>query len=195
MTRHTGIPLLPEHVSLGHRSASRTCATSAAPPTPHPPYLQAESLWYHLDIIKSLASMCSEVFQGGAVQYAFTTIPTYPRQGPGPMLPPPHPAPPHTPQHPFTHTPHHHRHPPALHPPRCLDARHCPQSASRCGQSMLRCPTITLHSPTSPQCAPCAVCPVLQRPDRLHGVHQGGRGPAAGCSRAAAAAALVAGGA
>ncbi|KAL4459059.1 hypothetical protein ABPG75_013924 [Micractinium tetrahymenae] len=39
---------------------------------------QAESLWYHLEIIKSLAAMCSEVFQGGAVQYAFTTIPTYP---------------------------------------------------------------------------------------------------------------------
>ncbi len=34
---------------------------------------------YHLEIIKSLAAMCSEVFQGGAVQYAFTTIPTYPR--------------------------------------------------------------------------------------------------------------------
>lgn len=44
--------------------------------------LQAESLWYHLDIIKSLAAMCSEVFQGGAVQYAFTTIPTYPRWAP-----------------------------------------------------------------------------------------------------------------
>ncbi|EFN53284.1 hypothetical protein CHLNCDRAFT_26108 [Chlorella variabilis] len=39
---------------------------------------QAESLWYHLEIIKSLAAMCAEVFQGGAVQYAFTTIPTYP---------------------------------------------------------------------------------------------------------------------
>lgn len=34
---------------------------------------------YHLEIIKSLAAMCAEVFQGGAVQYAFTTIPTYPR--------------------------------------------------------------------------------------------------------------------
>jgi spermidine synthase len=42
---------------------------------------QAESLWYHLEIIKSLASMCRDVFQtdkGGSVQYAFTTIPTYP---------------------------------------------------------------------------------------------------------------------
>lgn len=39
---------------------------------------QAESLWYHLEIIKSLAAMCKEVFVGGSVQYAFTTIPTYP---------------------------------------------------------------------------------------------------------------------
>lgn len=34
---------------------------------------------YHLEIIKSLAAMCSEVFVGGGVQYGFTTIPTYPR--------------------------------------------------------------------------------------------------------------------
>jgi hypothetical protein len=39
---------------------------------------QAESLWLHLDIIKALASMCGRVFEGGAVQYAYTTIPTYP---------------------------------------------------------------------------------------------------------------------
>lgn len=39
---------------------------------------QGESLWYHLDIIKSLAAMCREVFVGGTIQYAFTTIPTYP---------------------------------------------------------------------------------------------------------------------
>jgi spermidine synthase len=39
---------------------------------------QAESLWYHIEIIKSLAAMCKEVFVGGSVQYAFTTIPTYP---------------------------------------------------------------------------------------------------------------------
>jgi spermidine synthase len=39
---------------------------------------QAESLWYHMDIIKSLAAMCREVFAGGSVQYAYTTIPTYP---------------------------------------------------------------------------------------------------------------------
>ena len=40
---------------------------------------QGESLWLHLDIIKSLAAMCHEVFVGGSVQYAYTTIPTYPR--------------------------------------------------------------------------------------------------------------------
>lgn len=40
---------------------------------------QGESLWLHLDIIKSLAAMCHEVFVGGTVQYAYTTIPTYPR--------------------------------------------------------------------------------------------------------------------
>jgi spermidine synthase len=59
---------------------------------------QAESLWLHLDVIESLASMCSEVFgaegagaeaggaagassspsSGGSVAYAYTTIPTYP---------------------------------------------------------------------------------------------------------------------
>jgi hypothetical protein len=39
---------------------------------------QAESLWLHLDIIKALAAMCRRVFEGGSVQYAYTTIPTYP---------------------------------------------------------------------------------------------------------------------
>lgn len=39
---------------------------------------QAESLWLHLDIIEALAKMCSDVFKGGSVEYAFTTIPTYP---------------------------------------------------------------------------------------------------------------------
>ncbi len=43
------------------------------------PYVQGESLWLHLDIIKELAAMCHEVFVGGTVQYAYTTIPTYPR--------------------------------------------------------------------------------------------------------------------
>eukprot|EP00887_Chlorella_sp_A99_P006720 scaffold3.g6720.t1 len=40
---------------------------------------QGESQWLHLEIIQSLAAMCKEVFVGGSVQYAFTTIPTYPR--------------------------------------------------------------------------------------------------------------------
>ena len=39
---------------------------------------QAESQWYHLEIIKSLAAMCKKVFVGGTVQYGYTTIPTYP---------------------------------------------------------------------------------------------------------------------
>lgn len=39
---------------------------------------QAESLWLHLPIIKDLAAMCSRVFVGGSIQYAYTTIPTYP---------------------------------------------------------------------------------------------------------------------
>ena len=40
---------------------------------------QAESLWLHLPIITELATMCHRVFAGGSVQYAYTTIPTYPR--------------------------------------------------------------------------------------------------------------------
>jgi spermidine synthase len=39
---------------------------------------QAESLWLHLPIITELATMCHRVFAGGSVQYAYTTIPTYP---------------------------------------------------------------------------------------------------------------------
>ncbi|CAN6651798.1 hypothetical protein TRVA0_025S01266 [Trichomonascus vanleenenianus] len=37
---------------------------------------QAESMWIHLDIIKKLKSDCKEVFPN--VEYAYTTIPTYP---------------------------------------------------------------------------------------------------------------------
>ena len=40
---------------------------------------QGESLWLHMDIIKTLAAMCREVFVDGTVSYAYTTIPTYPR--------------------------------------------------------------------------------------------------------------------
>lgn len=47
---------------------------------------QAESLWYHLEIIQTLAAMCGEVFAGGSVQYAYTTIPTYPSGQIGFML-------------------------------------------------------------------------------------------------------------
>lgn len=39
---------------------------------------QGESQWYHLDVIQTLAGMCKEVFVGGSVNYAYTTIPTYP---------------------------------------------------------------------------------------------------------------------
>lgn len=39
---------------------------------------QAESLWLHMDIIESLAQVCKEIFVGGALNYAYTTIPTYP---------------------------------------------------------------------------------------------------------------------
>lgn len=47
---------------------------------------QAESLWLHLDVIKALAGMCCEVFKGGSVSYAFTTIPTYPSGQIGMMI-------------------------------------------------------------------------------------------------------------
>eukprot|EP00878_Enallax_costatus_P005950 GHUV01006241.1.p1 GENE.GHUV01006241.1~~GHUV01006241.1.p1 ORF type:complete len:322 (+),score=76.82 GHUV01006241.1:184-1149(+) len=47
---------------------------------------QAESLWLHLDIISSLADMCKQVFVGGSVTYAYTTIPTYPSGQIGMML-------------------------------------------------------------------------------------------------------------
>lgn len=39
---------------------------------------QGESIWLHLEIIKEVTKMCREIFQGGAVSYAYTTIPTYP---------------------------------------------------------------------------------------------------------------------
>lgn len=39
---------------------------------------QAESLWLHMEVIKSLACMCKQVFAGGSVCYGYTTIPTYP---------------------------------------------------------------------------------------------------------------------
>ena len=47
---------------------------------------QGESLWLHIDIITEVARMCKEVFVNGTVQYAFTTIPTYPSGQIGFML-------------------------------------------------------------------------------------------------------------
>jgi spermidine synthase len=40
---------------------------------------QAESIWLHLPIIKELAQACHHTFKDGTVQYAFTSVPTYPR--------------------------------------------------------------------------------------------------------------------
>nr|VDD56630.1 unnamed protein product [Brassica oleracea] len=39
---------------------------------------QAESLWLHMDIIEDIVSNCREIFKG-SVNYAWTSVPTYPR--------------------------------------------------------------------------------------------------------------------
>uniref|UniRef100_A0A7S1SKC8 spermidine synthase n=1 Tax=Tetraselmis chuii TaxID=63592 RepID=A0A7S1SKC8_9CHLO len=39
---------------------------------------QGESLWLHMPIIEEVAKMCKDIFKGGTVNYAYTTIPTYP---------------------------------------------------------------------------------------------------------------------
>lgn len=39
---------------------------------------QGECLWLHLPLIRGMREMAANVFQGGQVDYAFTTIPTYP---------------------------------------------------------------------------------------------------------------------
>lgn len=39
---------------------------------------QAESFWLHLDIIEGIAANCRQIFKG-SVNYAWTSIPTYPR--------------------------------------------------------------------------------------------------------------------
>ena len=39
---------------------------------------QAESLWLHLPIIKDIALACPHTFKG-SVNYAWTSVPTYPR--------------------------------------------------------------------------------------------------------------------
>lgn len=39
---------------------------------------QAESIWLHMDIIENIVANCREIFKG-SVNYAWTTVPTYPR--------------------------------------------------------------------------------------------------------------------
>jgi len=39
---------------------------------------QGECIWLHAELIKDVLGMCKDVFEGGSVQYGFTTIPTYP---------------------------------------------------------------------------------------------------------------------
>lgn len=38
---------------------------------------QAESIWLHMHIIKQIIANCRQVFKG-SVNYAWTTVPTYP---------------------------------------------------------------------------------------------------------------------
>ncbi|KAH9615823.1 hypothetical protein KSS87_006727 [Heliosperma pusillum] len=42
---------------------------------------QAESIWLHMHIIEDIVSNCREIFKG-SVNYAWTTVPTYPRHVP-----------------------------------------------------------------------------------------------------------------
>ncbi|KAF8390384.1 hypothetical protein HHK36_024910 [Tetracentron sinense] len=42
---------------------------------------QAESIWLHMDIIEEIVANCHQIFKG-SVNYAWTTVPTYPRQTP-----------------------------------------------------------------------------------------------------------------
>jgi spermidine synthase len=39
---------------------------------------QAESIWLHMHIIEDIVANCRQVFKG-SVNYAWTTVPTYPR--------------------------------------------------------------------------------------------------------------------
>jgi spermidine synthase len=39
---------------------------------------QAESIWLHMHIIEDIVANCRQVFKG-SVDYAWTTVPTYPR--------------------------------------------------------------------------------------------------------------------
>uniref|UniRef100_A0A803LJ68 spermidine synthase n=1 Tax=Chenopodium quinoa TaxID=63459 RepID=A0A803LJ68_CHEQI len=42
---------------------------------------QAESIWLHMHIIEDIVANCRQIFKG-SVNYAWTTVPTYPRHGP-----------------------------------------------------------------------------------------------------------------
>lgn len=39
---------------------------------------QAESIWLHMHIIENIVANCRQIFKG-SVNYAWTTVPTYPR--------------------------------------------------------------------------------------------------------------------
>lgn len=39
---------------------------------------QAESIWLHMHIIEDIVANCRQIFKG-SVNYAWTTVPTYPR--------------------------------------------------------------------------------------------------------------------
>lgn len=39
---------------------------------------QAESIWLHMHIIEDIVNICRQIFKG-SVNYAWTTVPTYPR--------------------------------------------------------------------------------------------------------------------
>ena len=39
---------------------------------------QAESIWLHMHIIEDIVTNCRQIFKG-SVNYAWTTVPTYPR--------------------------------------------------------------------------------------------------------------------
>lgn len=39
---------------------------------------QAESIWLHMHIIEDIVANCRHIFKG-SVNYAWTTVPTYPR--------------------------------------------------------------------------------------------------------------------
>ncbi|CAI9089173.1 OLC1v1023684C1 [Oldenlandia corymbosa var. corymbosa] len=40
--------------------------------------MQAESMWLHMHMIQDVFTKCKQIFKGGCVNYAWTTVPTYP---------------------------------------------------------------------------------------------------------------------